>query len=423
MQLKTSITPPQLAFIGYCMIAIGMSVTHPVMSIGQGLVMIAGLWFAIQNKHFQKPTMYSLIMGMLFILPLFSGLYTDNLDRWLTLMRIKFPLLLFPIFAAQLPALTSTQFRIFSGIYVAVQAIVAILSFGVYFVNNENGWEAIQQHVDKNGTIDILTHVHHIYFGLFLAFAVILGAVQTMRSTDKKERMFFAIFTIIDFMLIHLLTSRTGFFTLYLGIGVMIVHFIIEKRKYFLGTALLTILVSLPIAAYYLVPTVHSRIALIQWELNEFYNAKNLTDGSMSKRILAWDVMGDVIRENPFLGIGAGDVGAVIKEGSKAKMKEFQTIRYDMDESRLLESPHNQYLENIAACGFLGLIPLLLVLFIPLYKQSRNVLVLTFVFMVGATMMTESFLERQWGVAFVLTFFALLGCFYPNNKITQFSFS
>jgi O-antigen ligase len=393
------------------MMGVGMSLSHPVMSIGQGLVMLAGAWQIAISQHFQKPSFYALCVGMLFVLPLLSGIYTDNYMHWLTLMRVKFPLLLFPIFALQLPSLTPKQYAIFSLSFIVTQSIVAILSFSIYFISYDNGWAEIKTHIEKNGTIDIITHIHHIYFGLFLAFSVIMAGLESLKTSDKKKRFLLGFLALVNFILIHLLTSRTGFFTLYLGIATTIVYYIIRNKKYIWGTILLIGLMATPTAAYFFVPTVHSRLALMKWELQEFYVAKNLTDGSMSKRILAWEVTSEIIKEYPLIGIGAGGVGDRIKEGAKAKMQDFKTIRWDMDETKLLSSPHNQYLENFAACGVLGLLVLLLVLGIPLFTKNENLLVPVFIIMITATMMTESFLERQWGVVFLTTFLSILGFF------------
>lgn len=404
-----------LCFIAYCLIAVGLSVSRPVISIGQGLVVALGIWAALRHQAWVKPNRLSWGFTLLFALSLFSGLYSEDKASWSNIVRIQLPFLLFPCFAAQLPALNPKQFSTISLLFVLTQTVVAAGSFAAYFLRYPDAWTHIRQQIETNGTIEFFTHIHHIYLGLFLAFSVLLAAYWALQSQGKM-RWIFSLLALLNFLLVHLITSRTGFFSLYIGLMTAAVYYLISQRKILFGMSLMVVCIGLIIFAMKFVPTVKSRVEIMRWELNEFYVNKNMTDGSLSKRILAWETVGEVAGRHFWLGIGVGDVRQAILEGSKQQMKRFERVAPDMHEDLLLDSPHNQFMENLLGTGIMGVVLLLAVLLYPLYLHPQHALLGCFVAMLAASMLTESFLVRQWGVAFLLFFYALFGLFHQAAK-------
>lgn len=404
-----------LCFIAYCLIAVGLSTSRPVISIGQGLVVGLGLWAMLRHKRWTKPNLLTWGFAALFALGLFSGFYSEDKASWSNIVRIQLPFLLFPFFAAQLPPLSHKQFSVLSLLFILTQTVVSAGSFVLYFARYPDAWTHIRQQIETNGTIEFFTHIHHIYLGLFLAFSVLLATYWALK-TEGTLRWIYSLLALCNFLLVHLITSRTGFFSLYIGLMVTAVYYLISQRKIVLGVTLMGVCVGLIIFAMKFVPTVKSRLEIMRWELNEFYVNKNMTDGSLSKRILAWEAVREVAGRHFWLGIGVGDVRRAILEGSKQNMKRFERVAPDMNEDLLLDSPHNQFMENLLGTGIMGVLLLVAVLLYPLCLQPRNALLGCFVAMLAASMLTESFLVRQWGVAFLLFFYALFGLFHQPAK-------
>jgi O-antigen ligase len=79
---------------------------------------------------------------------------------------------------------------------------------------------------------------------------------------------------------------------------------------------------------------------------------------------------------------------------------------------------HNQYLQIFGTIGIFGLLLLLYLFTIPffLFIKKANYLSATFLFIVGASFLTESMLERQAGVSFIVFFFMILVASKYQNK-------
>ena len=79
---------------------------------------------------------------------------------------------------------------------------------------------------------------------------------------------------------------------------------------------------------------------------------------------------------------------------------------------------HNQYLQIFGTIGIFGLLLLLYLFAIPffLFIKKANYLSATFLFIVGASFLTESMLERQAGVSFIVFFYMVLTASKYQNK-------
>ena len=79
---------------------------------------------------------------------------------------------------------------------------------------------------------------------------------------------------------------------------------------------------------------------------------------------------------------------------------------------------HNQYLQIFGTIGIFGLLLLLYLFAIPffLFIKKANYLSATFLFIVGASFLTESMLERQAGVSFIVFFYMILTASKYQNK-------
>ena len=111
-------------------------------------------------------------------------------------------------------------------------------------------------------------------------------------------------------------------------------------------------------------------------------------------RINLWNAAFTVIKENPFLGTGTGDIQVEL-------VKIYKERNYE----RALKdnfNPHNQYLQTTAALGLIGGILLLLYLMAPFWFafQEKDYLYLLFLSLVMMSFLTESILQTQRGTLF-----------------------
>ena len=132
----------------------------------------------------------------------------------------------------------------------------------------------------------------------------------------------------------------------------------------------------------------------------EIHNASDPNGHSILERIEYWKTGWEVIKENPFFGVGTGDKNNAMQEMFIKKNSKL------FPERRL--RPHNSYLTFCLTFGFFGLFFFCYFLFKFLLFQLKNQQFIGFLF-IAVTLITfifEDSLETQMGVTFFAFFFA-----------------
>ena len=123
----------------------------------------------------------------------------------------------------------------------------------------------------------------------------------------------------------------------------------------------------------------------------------------LSIRLVKWKCSLEGIMEYPLLGVGTGDAEDYLVKCYEQKnfWGMYQQYRFNS---------HNQYLETGLTLGLIGFALLLCTILFPFsiaLKQKDNLL-MTFLFLFSFCCLTESVLERQWGIVFYTLFASLL---------------
>jgi O-antigen ligase len=156
-----------------------------------------------------------------------------------------------------------------------------------------------------------------------------------------------------------------------------------------------------------------ARIQKIVWEFNVYLKGGNPGGHSVIQRLEFWKAAIGIIRENPALGVGTGDV------------KNAFAVQYDKMNSPLAKEfrlrSHNQFLAITVALGLTGLIVFLVSLFFPLLaeRKYRDYLYLMFFIIAFLSMLSEDTLENQSGVMFYAFFNSLLLFLYKEKKSVE----
>ena len=156
----------------------------------------------------------------------------------------------------------------------------------------------------------------------------------------------------------------------------------------------------MPFVAYQ-VPSIRQKIHYTIWDfqMHQQGQTQHISDGD---RWVTIDVGKQLMDQNRWLGVGIGDLHAVVKST--------YALKYPTHTNIML--PHNQYILTWAATGFFGFFGLLYGLFWPLwhYRRLRDPFLWSLTGLLASSFLFEATLGSSTGVnlhAFVLCFWML----------------
>lgn len=146
-----------------------------------------------------------------------------------------------------------------------------------------------------------------------------------------------------------------------------------------------------------------SRLNQVIWEIDNLLKGGDPSGHSVAQRLEFWRAAVGIIKANPFVGVGTGDLLLAFNS-------QYERMNTKLDEQHRLRS-HNQYLSIAAAFGIPGLIYFLFVLLYPLRRAKElPAIFILFLIICMVSMLTEDTLETQPGATFVGLFFILFYC-------------
>ena len=145
-----------------------------------------------------------------------------------------------------------------------------------------------------------------------------------------------------------------------------------------------------------------SRLYKIFMEYSLYKKGANPSGHSLLQRLYFWKHGFNIIMENPFTGVGTGDVNIAFQ-------KEYEKSHTALEPGYRFRA-HNQYLTFLITFGIPGLLWFLFVLFYPpiAMKKRNDYFYLVFFITILLSMLTEDTLETQAGA----TFYAFLNSFF-----------
>jgi O-antigen ligase len=151
------------------------------------------------------------------------------------------------------------------------------------------------------------------------------------------------------------------------------------------------------------------RMREIFWEYQNYRISGNASGFSLMLRLEYWKASLALIREEPLLGVGTGDMNLAFQ----SYYVETRSVLSQEWRNR----SHNQFLSIAVGFGLIGLMVFLFALFYPPWKSGKLKPGLFFFFLLILllSMMTEDTIETQAGVTFAAFFYCVL-LFIPEEK-------
>ncbi len=237
--------------------------------------------------------------------------------------------------------------------------------------------------------------LHPSYLGMYINFSILIIFVFLQNNILKNKGLWGGVM-LVSLVFLYFLSSRTNII-----VGVILGVVMLYSDRLFIPQKWLK---SLLLVAF---------IALVLFTKNERFrqiSAPNLdikqmdlnTISSTSARVLLWTSSLDLIKKNFWTGVGTGD--------SKDELSK-QNVQNGYEKlGSIPMNAHNQYLSVFIKLGIFGFLWFMFLMLFPVYLafRTRDLFLFGFMLIVGINFFTESMLNREAGVLFVLFFYPLL---------------
>jgi O-antigen ligase len=145
----------------------------------------------------------------------------------------------------------------------------------------------------------------------------------------------------------------------------------------------------------------YTKIYEVLWQIDVYRKGGNSSGHSVTQRIYYLEAAWGILRENPWIGVGTGDVMKAFDEYYKRTGSSLSP------EWRL--RAHNQYLTFLVTYGIPGFLWIMFGLLYPVYLEGKfgEFLMQVFLMVVFLSMLNEDTLETHTGISFFAFFYAL----------------
>lgn len=362
------------------------------------------------HRIIKKPQFYYFIAFTSFYLIHYLGfINTSNFEFAQFDAEIKMCFLLFPIllFSTNLDFINQKKLKnIFLayiiGCFISF-AISVINSLILYYKTNEIMWFFY---------VYISYFYHSSYISMYIVFAI--GLICYLLIENKIRIKIFKIILILLAIIfsayIILLSSKAGLISLIISVCLIYIYLVIKRRKVLQYSLYFVLSISIIYLGINSIPKSINRLTPALEAVRAEKRDINMEDGTV-QRIEIWKCSAELLKDNPVLGVGTGDVkDELFRKYDEKGMKFAKSFKLNS---------HNQYLQTSAALGIIGLISIIAMFLIPLIFafRNKNFIYLFFLIIVGFSILVESMFENQAGVLFYTFFNSLL--FLMSNRLSS----
>ncbi len=421
--LKPISTPSGLAFWSVNLLVVSMAVSPFLLSASMWFLVFAAWWHTAETLRasLRKPNTWwqvlkisfvrlfqrreLALLSLLLLVPASSFFWSDDTAYWLRLVQTRLPFLVLPWAFANLPNLSERQWK--SVLYLLVWFMVGIcIAVGINFLWH---FDAVIEGIGRGNPVPVPRS--HVRFSLILATAILSSGwlwQQGFWIWRVEERKALAVATVFLFVFLHILSVRSGLFSLYSALFFALVWYVWKSKKWLAGVAVLLGLVAMFWVATETVQSLKMRIAYMKYDWERYTSHDEGHLYSDAVRWISLQSGWSLWQQNPLLGTGAGDLLSETKRNTAEMFPDYA------QEPRL---PHNQFIFIMASTGLFGLLLSLVAFFWPIYVGRKNFLFLAFQVMAFASFLIECTIENAIGVAWFL-FYSLLFLSCTQKNLT-----
>lgn len=400
----------QITFWCSLLIIISVFTSKFLITLGMiGLIANAVLHPTIYSRvQFFLKDKIAMALTLLFFLILLSYFQSDNIGYWAERVRVKLPFLILPFAISNLFPIEKRKFEML--LFIFWMSMVSFCGYSIF--NFFMHYDAIMQSYAAAHTL--WTPKDHIRFSLAVACSVWIGIylyrVQFYFKYKWESQVWFYV-SLLLIIYLHILAVRSGLLGFYLSVLYFVLYFLIIKKDW--KHALMTLISAAIICAIAIFssPTIQTKMGYMRYDIGEYLNGKNVQGKSDAGRLLSQEMGWNVLKNNVWFGVGAGDVSDEVK-------KQYQQLHPEIEESQRFE-PHNQFLFTALGVGVLGAIVFYACLFYLFFKNNnaKKWVVASVFIILSSSFISETTLEIQIGTTLFL--FLILLLHYQHKLETE----
>jgi O-antigen ligase len=444
----------------YLLLAVSIGIGLQIVVYNIAIIALLLQWFlsADYKQKFIKLKQNNFAVGLigLYFLYALSLIWSDNIPLALTDLLLKSPMFIIPLVVLSQDKLSGKQINT-----ILLSFSLSSISLNLFclgdayfsFINTEQIHEFYYSHLTIN--------MHTAYQAMFTCLSIVFFVYLFIKEKSISSWVTYSAVA-IQMIFVLLLSSRMQILIMIVIVPVYFLFYYYRKKKVVLG-----LLYALLIFGFaYLIITAPSSLNSRYTKTISHINSIGVDNDNSDPRKFIWTQGLEVIKNHWLIGTGVGDAKdalvdryskcildnpttenlvdstvSQIKQNQKAVsyLKE-KAINSDISYEEQLSDHakyilvrkndeykfafernynfHNQYLQTFGTIGLFGFLFLGFLFAYPLILSIKNkdYLVISFLFITGASFLTESMLERQAGVAFFSFFYVLLIGRISQNK-------
>ncbi|MDP4264739.1 MAG: hypothetical protein Q8941_19585 [Bacteroidota bacterium] len=334
-------------------------------------------------RFFRSPLLVG--MSFLFFIPLISGLWSSNVQAWISVSRIKLPFLLLPLAFAGNWQLQEKQWKIIANIFLLLVTMGCCWSLWQYFQN----MEVINRDYLRAQTLPAPLGNDHVRFSWLVSIAVACGILLICTTRNKVTKSLIALSLLLWVVYLHILSARTGLVLTYFFFLCFALYLARQRKRFFF--IILAALVVIPLASWWLFPSLQNRVKYIVYDFSFLKSNKDLPGTSDANRLISLKAGWYILRENP-LGAGAGDI--------RDEMNKWYAVHVPgIGEADKL-FPSSEWVVYGDIAGWPGIFLFTVIMIVPLFVKRirhRFFWIMLGVMGVGSSLV-ETTLEIQFGI-------------------------
>src|SRR5215203_747280 len=386
----------QLIFFSMVLMLVSLFTSRFLLSVG----FIVFLFLTCFHKNIVRQfrcfirNRFLLGMSVLFLIPFLTWFWTEDKNMWMRFVRIKLPLLLFPIAFAGNWQLSPRQWKLIAYVFLFLVIAGCCWSLWQYFQNIHS----IHEQYLRAKLIPTPLENDHVRYSLIVTIAIMCLAVLMQAYILPKKRFIPVVLLALLIVYLHILSARTGLISLYIFLVLALFYMVFKHNKTRLFIVLPILILAMPVAAWFLFPTFQNRIRYNLYDLSNIRENKYTAGANDGNRLLSLKAGWNVLDQHPF-GVGAD----VVK-----KTYDWYDINVPQMPPGEKLFPSSEPLMYAGFAGWIGLVLFFITMVLPFFEPvQKNYFFWTVLnFIMAFSFLFDIGLEAQFGV-FIYAFTVL----------------